>query len=101
QPGYLVLADTYYPGWVARVDGVEQPILRADYLFRAVAVRPGQQVVEFRYEPTSFRIGAATSGLTLLVLVALVAATLVDPARWPVRRSRPLALDPALDPAGS
>ncbi len=35
EGGYLVLADAYYPGWRAYVDGEETPVLRGDYLFRA------------------------------------------------------------------
>jgi hypothetical protein len=68
----LMLTDAFYPGWVARVDGVEVPILRADYAFRAVAVPPGQHVVEFRYRPASFRYGAALSVVGLIVLGMLL-----------------------------
>ena len=57
-PGFLTLADTHYPGWTARVDNVERPILRANVALRAVAVNPGERVVEFRYEPDSVRTGA-------------------------------------------
>ncbi len=64
--GYLILADTYYPGWRAYVDGREQPVLRADYAVRAVALEAGQHTVVFRYRPVSFRIGAAISALALL-----------------------------------
>src|SRR4030095_9312569 len=53
-PGLLVLADTYYPGWTARVDGRPVPILRANYLFRGVAVPAGSHRVEFHYVPLSF-----------------------------------------------
>jgi len=59
--GYLVLADAYYPGWLAQVDGRPQEILRADLLFRAVAVPEGQHLVEFRYEPASLKAGLALS----------------------------------------
>ena len=59
--GYLVLTDTFYPGWWAEIDGVEQPILRADYFFRAVYVSPGQHRVRFVYTPFSFMLGAVIS----------------------------------------
>jgi hypothetical protein len=69
-PGYLVLTDAYYPGWVARVDGEPTPILRADLMFRAVALGPGTHAVEFVYAPSSVRVGMAVSGAAWLGLVA-------------------------------
>jgi hypothetical protein len=68
QPGYLVLTDTWFPGWSARVDGTDVPLTRADYAFRAVHLPAGQHTVEFRYRPTSLRLGLAMS------VVAAVAA---------------------------
>ncbi len=56
-PGLLVLADTFYPGWTARVDGREVSILRTNFLFRGVAVPDGSHIVEFRYCPLSFGLG--------------------------------------------
>jgi hypothetical protein len=50
-PGILVLVDAYDPGWRASVDGERVPVLRANLLFRAVALPPGRHVVEFRYRP--------------------------------------------------
>lgn len=64
--GFLVLTDTWYPGWKAYADGSERAILRADYLFRAIPVEPGRHRVEFRYEPFTFKAGALISALTLL-----------------------------------
>lgn len=49
--GYLVLADAYYPGWVATVNGSDAPILRADLMFRAVEVGAGTSTVVFEYRP--------------------------------------------------
>jgi len=71
EPGILVLTDTWYPGWVARLDGVRVPILRANYLFRAIEVPAGPRRVTFSYEPLSFRLGAAVSLLTLGLCCAL------------------------------
>ncbi len=67
--GYLLLTDSWYPGWVARVDGVEAPIERADYIFRAVRVSPGTHRIEMEYRPMSLYMGAAI-GLTGLGIVS-------------------------------
>jgi hypothetical protein len=65
----LVLADSYYPGWNAFVDGREEVIRRANLFFRAVRLPAGNHTVEFRYEPRSFVIGLAISAATLVALV--------------------------------
>lgn len=70
--GLLVLTDTYYPGWRAFVDGVEQPIMRGDLLFRVVAVPAGDREVTFRFEPVSIRIGLAISLAALLIAVGVL-----------------------------
>ena len=49
--GWLVLNDVWHPWWFARVDGVEAPILRANVLFRAVAVPEGRHQVRFEFQP--------------------------------------------------
>jgi len=69
----LVLSDRDYPGWRARVDGVETLILRANDYLRAVALSAGAHTVEFTYEADSVRIGAAMSGLTTLALAFIAA----------------------------
>ena len=52
--GVLVLHDTYYPGWLAEVDGRPASILRAFVLFRGVEVPAGTHRVTFRFAPFSF-----------------------------------------------
>jgi hypothetical protein len=66
-PGYLVLADTFYPGWKATVDGEEKPILRANTMFRAVMVPGGTHRVEFIYQPSSVRSGLMVTAAGLLL----------------------------------
>ncbi len=70
-PGYVVLLDSFYPGWTASVDGRRVPVSRANYAFRAVEVPAGVHLVEFAYRPASFFAGL---GITLLSLVTSVLA---------------------------
>jgi uncharacterized membrane protein YfhO len=68
QPGYLVLTDAYYPGWIATVDGQAVEIERANIMFRAVRVPAGQHSVEFHYQPQSLSLGLLISIGTMAVL---------------------------------
>ncbi|MCS7002160.1 MAG: YfhO family protein, partial [Dehalococcoidia bacterium] len=75
QGGYLVLSETWYPGWEASVNGQPaQPTLRANYLFQAVWVPPGESTVTIRYAPTIVYAGMAISGLTLVAVISVVTA---------------------------
>ncbi len=70
RAGYLILDDSYYPGWQASVDGHPTRILPANENFRAVAIPAGRHVITFRYRPASFIAGAAISLATALLMVA-------------------------------
>ena len=72
EPALLFMSDTWYPGWRARVDGVERAIMRANYAFRAVAVEKGEHEVVFRYAPLSFTIGLAISLLFIVSWAAIL-----------------------------
>jgi uncharacterized membrane protein YfhO len=71
ESAYLVLTDTYYPGWEATIDGVNAPILRCNYAMRAIALPPGEHRVSFAFRPASFRKGAWISLFSLLLLLGL------------------------------
>ena len=78
---YLIVSDSYYPGWRATVDDKAVPIHRADHSLRAVRLSPGEHHVRFDYTPLSFRAGL------LLSLLGWVGLGFV----WLKARRRPLA----------
>lgn len=67
----LVLSDTYYPGWIARIDGKETEVRRANHAMRAVSIPAGNHTVTFSYEPLSVRLGFAITVISLVVLAVL------------------------------
>jgi hypothetical protein len=69
--GWLVLADSWYPGWKAAIDGVDTPIYSANVVFRAVWLPPGEHTVTFVYSPQSLKIGAALFVASLIFLTGL------------------------------
>lgn len=68
EGGWLVLADTWYPGWHAYAGDKELTIYPADGIFRAVYVEAGLSSVEFRYEPITFYAGLAISAAAWLAV---------------------------------
>ena len=70
NPGFIVLSDTYYPGWAAYLNGARVPILRANYAFRAIKLSDGHSTVEFKYEPLSVYLGTAITFIALIIIIA-------------------------------
>jgi hypothetical protein len=70
-PSVLVLAQIYYPGWAAFIDGQRAPVLRTNYAFTGTVVEAGIHTIEFRFLPASFVLGTILSSVSIL-LMALV-----------------------------
>lgn len=68
----LVLTDTFYPGWKAKIDGKLTPISKYQNTFRMVDVPQGTHKVEFIFKPNSVIFGAIISLSTVLVIVLLL-----------------------------
>ncbi len=81
----LVLADPYYPGWRATVDGKPASIVPTDRAFRGVEVPAGAHTVRFQFVNPRLRYGLLLTGLTVLALLgAGLAGSLRRRRRTPV-----------------
>jgi hypothetical protein len=80
-PSLVVVAESWFPGWSARVDGRPSPLLVADGAFLGVPVGPGRHAVSLEYGVrASAVLGRVATGAALAVcLVFLV---------WQPRRRR-------------
>jgi hypothetical protein len=72
RPGILVLADQYFSGWQATVDGAPAAILPVDDALRGVYLPAGNHTVRFTYVPLSFWSGAIISIGALLGTLGLL-----------------------------
>jgi hypothetical protein len=70
--GLLVVNDAFWPGWVARIDGREAPIVPVNVIARGVILPAGRHVVTMDYEPRELRVGFALS-LTGIIVSAGIA----------------------------
>jgi uncharacterized membrane protein YfhO len=80
-PAVLVVSDTLAAGWRAWVDGVEQPIFRANYLFRGILLDAGDHEVRFSFSPPGWRLSLWLAGAGLLACSVLALTVLVR-RRW-------------------
>ena len=69
KPAWLFIADAWYPGWEARIDGEPAAVQPANALGKAVAVPAGAHRVEVRFHSASARSGAALTVATLLAIL--------------------------------
>ncbi|MDE2832017.1 MAG: YfhO family protein [Gemmatimonadota bacterium] len=78
-PRILVISQNHHPNWTATVNGEPKPLIRANYLWTAVALEPGEHIVELTYRDP---IVATTRWITLggvIILIAAIALCLYKP----------------------
>jgi hypothetical protein len=70
--GFLVLADTYYPGWEVLVNGQHSQIFRVNMMHRGVLVPPGTNTVTFRYRSKFVRWSILLSCIGFLSILSSI-----------------------------
>ena len=76
RPAVVVVADAWFPGWRARVDGKPVPVMKADGAFLGVAVGPGRHTIDIEYrKPAAALTGRLVTVGTLLVAVGFLTAS--------------------------
>ena len=84
-----VFSEVYYPvGWKAFIDGEETEILRANYLLRALEIKPGKHTIEFVFEPRSYFVGNWIMMISSIVLLLVIILGIVQ--LW---RNKPTAVE--------
>ncbi len=94
--GLVILADTWFPGWRATVDGTSAQVLEAYGALRGVVAGGGEHLIEIRYRPVSAAVGAA---MTAAALVGCLLLAVVSMRRRPAPR-RAGSPDGSVDEAG-
>lgn len=69
QPAWLVLSQSYYPGWKAYINGRETDIFAANYVLQAIKIPIGSHQISFKYQPFSFTLGWIVSLLSLIFVL--------------------------------
>jgi len=80
--GYLVLADSWAPGWRAEVDGAPALVERANLAQRAVRVPAGKHTVAFRYRPRWRVAGPLVSLAGLMLAGGVILISLTGKRPW-------------------
>jgi hypothetical protein len=69
KDGWLMVGNSWYPGWMATIDGKETDIVRGFTLFQTVQLPTGDHTIELQYKPVSVLIGSIISGISLLFVI--------------------------------
>jgi len=72
--GIAIFSEIYYDkGWNAYIDGELKPHFRANYVLRGMQIPSGNHVVEFKFEPATYKIGETVSLASSVILLLLLA----------------------------
>ena len=69
----MLFRSVYYPnGWNAYINGKPIEYFRANYLLRAMVIPPGNNKIEFKFEPEVIQTGSMISLTSSIIFVLVV-----------------------------
>ena len=72
--GIVIFSEIYYnKGWNAYIDGVSKPHFRANYVLRGLQIPKGNHIIEFKFEPSTYKTGERVSLASSIILLLLLA----------------------------
>ena len=77
EDGLAVFSEVYYKTWKAFIDEQEVPVLRANYILRAIEVPAGKHVIEFRCKDELLETTQWISTGASVLIVLLIALLLI------------------------
>ena len=80
RAAWLVVRESWVPGWRATVDGRPAVVHRADMAFQAVRVPAGRHVVRLFYDPGTLTFGGVVSSVALGCLIAMALLAIRRPS---------------------
>ena len=78
-PAFLVVADAWFPGWRAELDGAPARIVRVDQMLRGVRLPAGLHRLRMTYEPEGWWAAAVVTRVAFCVWLALIALLMMGP----------------------
>lgn len=79
-PQLCVFSEIYYAeGWKAYIDGKESPILRANYILRAIEIPEGEHTIELRCEPDTLKTFNIVNLIGSILIVVIIIGAIALP----------------------
>ena len=68
-----IFSEVYYPkGWNAYINGKPAEYFRADYVLRAMVIPPGNNKIEFKFEPKVIQTGSTISLVSSILFLIIL-----------------------------
>lgn len=75
QPGWLVIGDSYYPGWQATVNGRKTQLWQGNLAMRVVPIPAGNSDVALDFQPPMLQRGKIATLSTFMLILLVMAVS--------------------------